>query len=243
LPEPHPDVLNISLEGPDPVDIVAQQIKNSLNLLVVVAAGNSGDDLANTPHYPASLGGNSGALASQVITVSAHDPSGKLLTRSNFGLRYSDVAAPGCAVSAISADGQVARFNGSSVAAPLVTFTTILLHSYGLTEPRAIKERILDSVDVTGELYGKVVSGGKLNIPKALSLVEDVVEIFGDDRLHTGIAQLPDPVGLCGKLIPKLSVRKIAAFPSPGKPGAFTTEVVHVDALNNRLAEHCEDAN
>ena len=241
VPGRPPDIFNISLESDAPILTVEQQIRNSANLLVISAAGNSGDDLGAHPHYPAALGGESGPLALQVITVSAHDPSGRLLARSNYGRRYSDIAAPGCGVPAIGSDGQIGRFNGTSVAAPLVTFTSMLLHGYGLTDPRAIKERILDSADVTAELEQKVVSGGRLNVAKALTLADDVLQESGSGVTRLGTAQLSDPVTICGQSIAVRDLRKLSTLPNVGRPGSYKATIVYLDALAHRVPAHCDD--
>jgi hypothetical protein len=234
-----PDIANVSLEGDARSVSIEDQIRNSPGLLVVVAAGNSGNDLAQNPHYPAALGGESGSFPAQVISVAAHDPDGNLLTSSNFSARYADIAAPGCAIPALGLDGASHLFAGTSVASPLVAFTSILLRAYGMSTPRQIKERILDSAEVTPALVGKVVSNGRLSIPKALALTDDIVEIAGENVFHLGTATLPDPFSICGETVPVSNIRKIYTLPDSTNPHSFNTTLAYVDAQNRRSVKTC----
>ena len=64
-----------------------------------------------------------------------------------------------------------ATWSGTSMATPHVTGTVALLaSSYGNESAATRKARILDNIDVLGDLSGKVVTQGRLNLQKALGL-------------------------------------------------------------------------
>lgn len=64
-----------------------------------------------------------------------------------------------------------ATWSGTSMATPHVTGTVALLaSSYGNESAATRKARILDNIDVLGDLSGKVVTQGRLNLQKAIGL-------------------------------------------------------------------------
>lgn len=66
--------------------------------------------------------------------------------------------------------------NGTSFAAPSVSNVGAVLLSFGVPTAVEVKQRILVSVDYSDQLKDKVVSGGVLNIEKAVSLGDDVLQ-------------------------------------------------------------------
>ncbi len=110
------DVINMSLgatgdpNSPSPMK-TAIETATSLGILVVVAAGNEGDDISN--HIPAGY--------SSVIAVAATDSSDHFPTWSNFGLSAKDYSAPGVSIYSTWKDGSYSTISGTSMAAPHVT--------------------------------------------------------------------------------------------------------------------------
>jgi subtilisin family serine protease len=86
---------------------------------VVVAAGNTGSDLARFPEFPAV------SAAPNVITVTAVDNRGRIPGFSAYSTRYVDVAAPGVSILSTfpvgHVDGLHGTLDGTSQAAPMVT--------------------------------------------------------------------------------------------------------------------------
>src|SRR5438046_2313411 len=80
------------------------------------------------------------------IGVAAHDERGHLACFSHYGGRTIDLAAPGVAIES-TIRGGTAVLNGTSQAAPLVSFAAALLASMDVREPIVIKRRLLASVD------------------------------------------------------------------------------------------------
>ncbi len=102
------NVINISLSGPRNA-ILDKLIHRAAakGHMVVAAAGNGGP--AAPPAYPAAI--------SDVIAVTAVDGQSHIYRYANQG-HYITVAAPGVAVAAADAGGGIARYSGTSFAAP-----------------------------------------------------------------------------------------------------------------------------
>jgi hypothetical protein len=171
------DVVNLSIGSEEHLDEILNLVA-SRSMLLVVAAGNELKKLElNKPVYPAMYGGESAKGGTQFITVAAHQAGGGLAREfSNWSAFYADLAAPGCAVP-FSQDPNAEVLHGTSFAAPLVAMTAGLLKAFGVEMPYRVKRRLEASTDYVPQLDGVVAWSGSLNIAKALSLHEDVLEI------------------------------------------------------------------
>lgn len=167
-------ILNVSLKHHLPLDSDYSQVY--ANTLIVAAAGNDSNDLEDLkfPSYPAYAGGNSSV---PVITVGGHDRHGKRMSASNFSENKVDLLAPGCSITGIDSNGKSVAVNGTSFAAPLVTFTAGLLRASGMVGPREIRNRVLAGTDFEPALAEEVWSGGVLNIAKTISIYSDTVVV------------------------------------------------------------------
>lgn len=141
--------------------------------LFIAAAGNSGVDNDQSPHYPSSYD------VSNVIAVAATDSQDELADFSNFGKNTVHLAAPGDRIYSCSLGESYEYSNGTSMAAPHVTGVAALLKSFNSDLKAAdIKSLILNSVDALPVLNSKSISGGRLNAHKALEASEiDWIEI------------------------------------------------------------------
>lgn len=203
-------------------------------LLLVVAAGNDNADLDRDPQYPMALGGLS---SPRVITVGAHNTDGGLLSGTNQGKRYVDLAAPGCAIESSTFGGGLKRYDGTSQAAPLVTFVAALLHAEGILTARGIKRRIITTVDVDSDLEQKVASAGRLNAVKALSVYDDVV-VHGD-RTATARGRILEPstLDLCGT---KTKIKDISQVVFDYSPESHrSVRITNVNALGHISYDYC----
>jgi hypothetical protein len=182
---PDVDIVNFSHKAPfsealrDKFLAMTQQQK-----FVISAAGNDGENMDGYPSDKPQLSAMlSKDEAKFFITVGAAD---RALTSaapfSNTGRRIVDLFAPGTCVESAGAaipNYEYIPLSGTSQAAPLVTFTLSLLKQ--MVMPREeLKFRILATVDHVPALEKKSISGGVLNIPKALEFFDDIV-VMKDD--------------------------------------------------------------
>jgi subtilisin family serine protease len=193
------DIVNLSIGSQTKMDTFQTVASDLKHLLLVVAAGNDTKDLNMKPVYPAAFGGKGGELRHQVITVAGHGADGELADFSNFSDEFVDIAAPGCAIVQAGYNSETVKNYGTSVAAPLVTFTAALVRSLGLQAPFEIKNRLIASARYVPKLRGFVGASGVLDIAKAVSLYEDVLEVSGSSSPLLGQWVRPTFVKICAE--------------------------------------------
>lgn len=136
-------------------------------ILIVVAAGNSGRDIGNYPEYPASFN-----LPNQ-LTVAASTMNDYMASFSNNSFNLVHLAAPGFNIFSTVPNSQTDALSGTSMAAPFVSGAAALLWS---VRPNAtveqIKTAILTSVDITTGHEYRVMTRGRLNIPRAIQKIK-----------------------------------------------------------------------
>jgi len=190
-------VINLSLKTHSQILALESEFKANSPFLFVAAAGN-GDGLIGTPEktiYPALYGGTGGGQPN-VLTVAGLEGNGTLASFSNYSPDFVDIGAYGCLIPVLSYyRGQESRgeesswkteyLNGTSLSAPLVSFTAAMLKSEMRENLTAVdtKRRILVSADLNPALVDKIADGRTLNIVKALSLYQDVVELSNHELL------------------------------------------------------------
>jgi subtilisin family serine protease len=136
--------------------------------LFVTIAGNHGVDVDVSPILPGSFPHDN------IITVAATDRIDQLARfateGSNFGAVSVDLGAPGIDILTTVPGGRYGMFDGTSMAAPFVAGAAalILARNPGLSYAE-VKALILDNVDVVPDLVGKTVTGGRLNLFRAVS--------------------------------------------------------------------------
>jgi len=106
---------------------------------------------------------------------------------SNSGPEFVEIGAPGCKVPIISYESETGAWvagslTGTSMAAPLVSFAAALALSERVDAgwtPSDVKRRLLVSADLRSELLPHIADGRVLNIIKAVSVYDDVLELKG----------------------------------------------------------------
>jgi hypothetical protein len=215
-------IINISHQFSAKIASV-EDAKRSRAILIVVAAGNNGEDLRGPKRvWPAQSGGQDNE---SIITVAALEQSGQLAPFSNWSPEHVDIGALGCFVRTWKYDedknlSTEARVSGTSFAAPAVTAVAVWLKKlYPLFSAIELKHRIIAGADISersSDLGKKIRWGRILNVAKTLrSLRADVIEVRdknGSKKLYTGrlISDSNSSLILGGKKYERSDLRKVA---------------------------------
>ncbi|MBQ47894.1 MAG: subtilase [Zetaproteobacteria bacterium] len=151
----------------DPL-FAAIKAANKKGQLFIAAAGNNGSNNDNKKLYPANYD------VDNIISVAASDSRDRLASFSNYGPKTIDLMAPGSGIystSTRSLFGQIYRsMSGTSMAAPIVAGAVALVKSANPDlSAKALKQRIISTVDPVSSVRSKLKSGGRLNVYKALN--------------------------------------------------------------------------
>lgn len=146
-------------EGDDPLLRAAVGRQRDAGILFVAAAGNSSANLdGNSPEYPAAY------EHANVITVVSTNQEDGLAASSSYGAESADLGAPGEWIYSTYENAYEFQ-SGTSMASPVVAGAIGLLAA---AEPgmdwQHLKARALDTVDPAPALFGKTVTGGRLNV-------------------------------------------------------------------------------
>ncbi|MBI4664613.1 MAG: S8 family serine peptidase [Verrucomicrobia bacterium] len=135
-------------------------------IIFVTAAGNETSDNDRNPYYPAAFN------LDNIVSVAATTRTDALASFSNFGATTVDLAAPGAPIYSTfnTSDSAYTYISGTSMSAPHVTGAMALLMAQHPAESyRQIIDRVLATTDPLPSLAGKCVTGGRLNLERALT--------------------------------------------------------------------------
>lgn len=145
----------------------SQSLKNAIDAykgVFVAAAGNEGRNNDSYASYPASYTSNN------IIAVAATTSTDALASYSNYGKTSVDLGAPGSSIYSTYINSRYTSLSGTSMATPQVSGALALIKSYrpSLTTAQ-LRSLILNNVDSVSSLSNKTVTGGRLNVAKALA--------------------------------------------------------------------------
>jgi len=135
------------------------------NILFVASAGNTGDDndKVAVQRYPCSYD------RPNEICVTSSNSSDQLPSWANYGAHTVDLAAPGVSIYSTLRGGDYGYLSGGSMAAPQVAGAAALILSIAPSlSAEELKADILNNVDRLPWLSGRVASGGRLDVCRAL---------------------------------------------------------------------------
>ncbi|MDQ2983090.1 MAG: S8 family serine peptidase, partial [Actinomycetota bacterium] len=135
---------------------------NTNNMLFAAAAGNNGTNNDTTPHYPSSYN------APNVVAVAATDNKDQRASFSNYGATSVDLGAPGVDVLSTTRGNTYSYFSGTSMATPHVSGAAALILSKCTLDTAQLKNTLLNNTDPIASMAGITVTGGRLNVNKAI---------------------------------------------------------------------------
>jgi subtilisin family serine protease len=164
------DIINASYGGPrssklqrDAIDYASQK-----GVLFVAAAGNETKNNDGFSNYPSNYN------LPNVIAIAATDDNDKLARFSNYGHKTVDLGAPGVSILSTIPNNRYGSKSGTSMASPHVAGAAALVlaenPNLSVTE---LKKTLLDNTDSITSLQGKTVTGGRLNVNKAIQAVKN----------------------------------------------------------------------
>lgn len=159
-------------------DVIEQARKKGI--LVVAAAGNEKSNSDFYKYYPADYG------LSNIISVTAFDPDTKILSSSNWGTQTVDVAAPGEKILSTFPDGNYGYLTGTSQATAFVSgAAAVLLAHQSQFTAEMVKKHLIMTGDSESSLLGKTRTARKLNLYKALTVLDSGVSATGVVAVNT----------------------------------------------------------
>ena len=154
-----------TFEGPTGSEMLRTVIEElgRENILFVNAAGNTAENDDEVERYPCDY-----QLPNE-LCVTAVDDNDLLPPWANYGVKTVNLGAPGVSIYSTLREDKYGYLSGGSMASAQVSGAAALILSAEPTlSTTALREDILDNVDRLPSLEGKVSSGGRLDVCKAI---------------------------------------------------------------------------
>lgn len=152
----------------------AVQKAERAGILFVAAAGNERSNSDQHHYYPADY------PLTNIISVTALDPSLEVLPSSNYGVETVDLAAPGQNILSTLPGNSYGFMTGTSQATAFVTGSAVLIMSKKPNFKYSdVKKHILSSGDAFTNLASKTRTSRKLNLFKALTVLDQGIAASG----------------------------------------------------------------
>lgn len=143
-------------------------------ILFVAAAGNERSNSDISKYYPANY------ELENIISVTAINPNNKVLSSSNYGSKTVDIAAPGENIYSTAPGNSFFNLTGTSQATAFVSGLAALLMAHNSEfNAYTVKKYILKTGDSSDELIGKTGTAKQLNIFRALTSLDQGVNVSG----------------------------------------------------------------
>lgn len=150
-----------------------QEARNQ-GILFVAAAGNERSNSDHHKYYPADYG------LDNIISVTAIDPKTEVLSSSNYGVETVDLAAPGQNILSTLPGSNYGYMTGTSQATAFVTGAAVLVMAHHTDfSVGQIKRYVLSTGDSNAALIAKTRTSRRLNLYKALTMLDSGVTASG----------------------------------------------------------------
>ncbi|MCB0377675.1 MAG: S8 family serine peptidase [Bdellovibrionales bacterium] len=162
----------------------AVQRAEQKGILFVAAAGNERSNSDYKKYYPADYD------LDNIISVTAINPTLRVLSSSNYGVKTVDIAAPGENIYSTLPGGTFGTMTGTSQATAFVSGVAALLMAHNRDfDAKAVKKYILRTGDNLEWLKSKTNTSKKLNIFRSLTMLDQGVGASGVVASNTSSAE------------------------------------------------------
>ena len=150
-------------EGGNAVKDAITYIGEKYGVLVVVAAGNSRDNIEDDLIYPASFDNNN------LFVITSTSGSGRLSYFSNYGSNSVDLAAPGSNIYSLAPSNSYTSMSGTSMASPVSAgIAAELLSQHPSLSAIEVKEILMQTITPSKYVKNKAQAEGRIDLLRAL---------------------------------------------------------------------------
>ncbi len=164
-------IINYSFASDEKSLLIRNAIRyaGSKDVLVVVSAGNDGENSDKDPLWPANFN------EPNMITVGGSTPKDNWSTISNFSPKFVHVGAPGFNIIGPWIDGKWYHANGTSFSAPMVAAVAGLIRSANPSlKAEQVKQILIDSCRKVSALTDKFSCGGVVDAYQAVKMAKEL---------------------------------------------------------------------